>query len=887
MGFKDVITEIYTFSDVFNDQDSFLDKVCELTPSTIDGFIDLSLNVIGSDDIASHMDAPVISMKEWTQYSSSETSTIPSVRPTSSDYIESVVSFINSLNSTRDSILILYSANFDASLLFPSLNSGTFIPVYMKEVNDTNTLEIMQFIKQLRVSEIILASEFQLVAKVVNQAILSNTLNGVYHWYVVSKDLDKFYCASCTNGNFILFRKKIDDITMYNKIMNINSSLATTYKAIDMVYAYQAGQILGTIIKTAKQNQTWSVSNSKFSCWNSTSSFNNARYNLGMSILKTIKISGVLGDIVFNNTIKNQYSQIMVSEVILGNSPVTIDRIKWTRTTGLGFNNISLNLLTQKQLRILVIPEPPFVIKLDNGTFVGYSIDIVAKLSEFMNFNYTFYEQIDGQYGAVLDNGTFSGLIGEMANKNFDMAVGAITITSERERVVDFSIPYYDYAAIQILMKKVTASTKGDQAFFLKAFTWEVWATVIATIIGTGFLICFVDRVSPFSFQNRLKTNEIREGEADGKIFTIKESMWFVLGAYTQAGESFDPRSISCRVIVVGLWLFAYLMMAMYTANLSAQLTVAKLASRPGSLTELAAQQSMQYTTQSNTSIHDYFFRMMKAEADIFTFWTEKGINNLDKPKEAALMSTWKYPIEERYTNMYNKMSSWGFTPNINDSIKKIIEDDWALFLETPIIKYYTNRDCQLVAVGEPFSQRPYGIVLQNNSPLLNELNLRILILQRDRILEQLKVKWWNTDKAVCPTIDSSAGLGLDTLGGAFAFLAVGIGIAGIIFIGEKIVAKIWGTEWAAAAGTDPTVVRPMGMMSTLNVNLGSHVSIRRGSQISGQQSMRRQYPQRTSNANAVDHHNNERPAAITQGGEINPGYDHSENPPTYSNTHI
>lgn len=140
------------------------------------------------------------------------------------------------------------------------------------------------------------------------------------------------------------------------------------------------------------------------------------------------------------------------------------------------------------------VQEPPFVIKTRNDTFVGYSIDIVAKLAEQMNFNYSFHEQLDGQYGAVLDNGSFTGLIGEVGNKNFDMAVGAITITSERERVVDFSIPYYDYAAIQILMKKVTASTKGDQAFFLKAFTWEVWATVIATIIGTGFLICFVDR---------------------------------------------------------------------------------------------------------------------------------------------------------------------------------------------------------------------------------------------------------------------------------------------------------------------------------------------------------------------------------------------------------
>ena len=41
-----------------------------------------------------------------------------------------------------------------------------------------------------------------------------------------------------------------------------------------------------------------------------------------------------------------------------------------------------------------------------------------------------------------------------------DMVVAPISVTLERETVVDFTTPYYDYAGIQILMTKPT--TKQD-----------------------------------------------------------------------------------------------------------------------------------------------------------------------------------------------------------------------------------------------------------------------------------------------------------------------------------------------------------------------------------------------------------------------------------------
>lgn len=109
-----------------------------------------------------------------------------------------------------------------------------------------------------------------------------------------------------------------------------------------------------------------------------------------------------------------------------------------------------------------------------------------------------------------------------------------MTITAERDTVVDFTIPYFDYAGVQFVMKKPSSGRETDMFYFLAVFTGWVWLCIAGTLLVTGVLVTVFDKFSPYSFQNRL--DQLKEGEPEGKVFTFKESMWFVLGAYTQAG---------------------------------------------------------------------------------------------------------------------------------------------------------------------------------------------------------------------------------------------------------------------------------------------------------------------------------------------------------------
>ena len=50
-------------------------------------------------------------------------------------------------------------------------------------------------------------------------------------------------------------------------------------------------------------------------------------------------------------------------------------------------------------------------------------------------FNYTIHVVRDRKYGAEVENGDWSGMVGELLNKEADLAVAPLTITYVREKV--------------------------------------------------------------------------------------------------------------------------------------------------------------------------------------------------------------------------------------------------------------------------------------------------------------------------------------------------------------------------------------------------------------------------------------------------------------------
>ena len=117
-----------------------------------------------------------------------------------------------------------------------------------------------------------------------------------------------------------------------------------------------------------------------------------------------------------------------------------------------------------------------------------------------------------------------------------------------------------------------------------------VWGVILATYFVTSFLLWVFDRFSPFSYQNNI---EKFEDDDEKRSFGLKESLWFCMTSITPQGGGEAPKSLSGRMVAATWWLFGFIVVASFTANLAAFLTVSRLVVDLGSLDELVSQKKI------------------------------------------------------------------------------------------------------------------------------------------------------------------------------------------------------------------------------------------------------------------------------------------------------
>ena len=77
---------------------------------------------------------------------------------------------------------------------------------------------------------------------------------------------------------------------------------------------------------------------------------------------------------------------------------------------------------------------------------------------------------------------------GGIVVKEADLALAPLTITSARERVVDFSKPFMSLG-ISIMFKKPEKDVPGVVSF-MKPLSYEIWMCVIFAYIGVSVVTC-------------------------------------------------------------------------------------------------------------------------------------------------------------------------------------------------------------------------------------------------------------------------------------------------------------------------------------------------------------------------------------------------------------
>ncbi|KAG2462286.1 GRID1 protein, partial [Polypterus senegalus] len=204
--------------------------------------------------------------------------------------------------------------------------------------------------------------------------------------------------------------------------------------------------------------------------------------------------------------------------------------------------------------------------------YKGFSIDVLDALAKNLGFKYDIYQASDSKYGIQLQNGSWNGMIGELINKRADLAISAITITPERESVVDFSKRYMDYS-VGILIRKPEEKINIFSLF--APFDLAVWACIAAAIPVVGVLIFVLNRIQAVRGQTPPAHQQQPSGSSPST--SLHSAIWIVYGAFVQQGGESIVSSVALRIVMGSWWLFTLIVCSSYTANLAAYLTVSRM----------------------------------------------------------------------------------------------------------------------------------------------------------------------------------------------------------------------------------------------------------------------------------------------------------------------
>ncbi|ASQ91226.1 ABC transporter substrate-binding protein [Prosthecochloris sp. GSB1] len=199
---------------------------------------------------------------------------------------------------------------------------------------------------------------------------------------------------------------------------------------------------------------------------------------------------------------------------------------------------------------------PPFAMRNAEGEWEGISIELWNRIADANGYVCEFREM------------EFDDLLGAVARGEVDAGVAAITVNSERERVLDFSHPFF-LSGIGIAVRENDQNWTGViRRFFSKEF-FSVVAVLAFVLLVSGFLV--------WVFERRKNPEQFGGSPSRG----IGSGFWWAAVTMTTVGYGDkSPQSVGGRVVAL-VWMIASLIIISgFTAAITTALTTGSLEGR-------------------------------------------------------------------------------------------------------------------------------------------------------------------------------------------------------------------------------------------------------------------------------------------------------------------
>jgi polar amino acid transport system substrate-binding protein len=207
---------------------------------------------------------------------------------------------------------------------------------------------------------------------------------------------------------------------------------------------------------------------------------------------------------------------------------------------------------SDKELVIATKEAPPFAMKQPDGTWHGISIDLWRRIADRLHLRYRFSEQP-----------TVHALVAGIAEGSFDAAIAALTVTAARDRIVDFTQPFYS-TGLGIAVSVDESRWMSISRALLSFGFFQAVLALVGIAILVGFVIWLLERG---------KTEHFRGG-AKG----LGTGLWWSAIAMTQAGAAQNaPATLPGRMVAMGWMIASVIVIAVFTAGITSTLTKREL----------------------------------------------------------------------------------------------------------------------------------------------------------------------------------------------------------------------------------------------------------------------------------------------------------------------
>jgi polar amino acid transport system substrate-binding protein len=209
-------------------------------------------------------------------------------------------------------------------------------------------------------------------------------------------------------------------------------------------------------------------------------------------------------------------------------------------------------------LRIAVYDVPPYGYANPDGSISGISVDLWRRVAE----------RLERQFKLIPVSEMESVLSG-LEQGQYDAAIGAITITPEREKRVDFSYPAHR-SGVAVALRKDKGPLSALNAY--AAATTELSPLILsslAMLVLIGTAMWMIERRHPSA-----------QG-SESSVVTLRDGLYWAIVTMTTVGYGDKtPKSTVGRVIAVS-WMFASLVwVSLLSTSLVSRLTAERVESR-------------------------------------------------------------------------------------------------------------------------------------------------------------------------------------------------------------------------------------------------------------------------------------------------------------------